>query len=266
LDSNNGTVLSTNFTEKLTLPAFNFENITVAVADNVSLTSPNTNGSIVSEADIISSEGVLHQVDSVLLPKYVSSDILDLVRIQQLLFFAPTDDAFLALGNDALEFYRSDKAATSNLVTGRAITPQIVSTVDMVNGTLNCRNPRMTPITTSIAQTANSTIYMVNDATVLFRDIPHPLVSGGILVSLCCCFYDDFPRILNHVEMKHKYFNSLVINKWIDDNSRKSRSNSDFFSGNIQFHTMSSSTYTSSKTSRISPKFLYVIQDQIALG
>jgi hypothetical protein len=62
----NGMVLSTNFTDKVTLPAFNFENITVAVADNVSLTSPNTNGSIVSEADIISSEGVLHQVDSVL--------------------------------------------------------------------------------------------------------------------------------------------------------------------------------------------------------
>jgi uncharacterized surface protein with fasciclin (FAS1) repeats len=67
--------------------------------------------------------------------------------------FAPTDDAFIALGNEALEFYRSDKAATSNLLTGHVITHQIVSTVDMVNGTLYYTNPHMTPITTSIAQT-----------------------------------------------------------------------------------------------------------------
>jgi uncharacterized surface protein with fasciclin (FAS1) repeats len=85
---------------------------------------------------------------------------------------------FLALGNDVLEFYRSDKAATTNLLTGHVITPQIVSTADMINGTLNYTNPLMTPIATSITQTANSTNYMVNDATIFFRNI---LANNGII-------------------------------------------------------------------------------------
>jgi hypothetical protein len=69
-----------------------------------------------------------------------------------------------------------EKNATPILATiaGVAIGLQLASSKGKTKSLLDVNN--MTPITTSIAQTVNSTIYMVNDATILFRDIPHPLV------------------------------------------------------------------------------------------
>jgi transforming growth factor-beta-induced protein len=185
--------------------ANNTETIFVSIANgNVSLTSPNTNNSIVTEANVVVVEGVLHQVDSVLLPAFVSNDLLSLAGnntgfsiLSELLefsgltaiigsnitatVFAPTDDAFKLLGAEALAFFRSNVAATTALLMGHVITPQIIPTHDMVAGPLNFTTSAGTTLNVTIEETGDGTIYIIDDAAI---DIPNFLANNGIVHAL----------------------------------------------------------------------------------
>jgi transforming growth factor-beta-induced protein len=198
-------LLSTDLTNGAEVPAENGESIVVSIADgNISVSSPNTNNSVVSSADISGDEGVLHQVDSVLLPSFVTTDLLSLAGsvsgfsiIKELLefsglvtfvgpnttatVFAPTDEAFEALGDDALAYYRSDKAATTKLLTGHVL-QTIVPTQLMVNGMSIGDTPAMETLTATVETDADGdTVYKVNNATIVD---PNILAINGIIHSL----------------------------------------------------------------------------------
>jgi uncharacterized surface protein with fasciclin (FAS1) repeats len=200
-------LLSTVLSDGDTVTAINGESILVSIAANgtLSVSSPNTHTSVVSAADITGDEGVLHQVDSVLLPSFVTTDLLSLAGsdsrftiITELLqlsgldivvgvnttatVFAPTDEAFKALGDDALAYYRSEKAATTTLISGHVITPVVVPTQLMVNGMSIGDTPSGETLTATVATaTDGSTVYMVNNATIVN---PNVLAINGIIHAL----------------------------------------------------------------------------------
>jgi transforming growth factor-beta-induced protein len=199
-------LLSTALNDGDEVTALNNETIMVSIADNgtISVSSPNTNNSVVSAADITGDEGVIHQVDSVLLPSFVTTDLLSLAGsksgfsiITELLqfsglgafvgkdtiatVFAPTDDAFKALGDDALTYYRSDKAATTNLLTGHVLTT-VVPTQLMVNGMSIGVGPGGNTFTATVETAADgTTVYKVNNATIVN---PNVLAINGIIHAL----------------------------------------------------------------------------------
>jgi transforming growth factor-beta-induced protein len=199
-------LLSTALNNGATVTALNNETIVVSIADgNISVSSPNTNNSVVSAADITGDEGVIHQVDSVLLPSFVTTDLLSLAGsvsgfsiITELLefsglvvavgadttatVFAPTDKAFEALGEDALAYYRSDKAAATTLLIGHVITPLVVPTQLMVNGMAIGSTASGETLTATVETATNgTTVYKVNSATI---GRPNVLANNGIIHAL----------------------------------------------------------------------------------
>lgn len=190
------------------LIAANEEEISVEViGDNVTLSSPNTNNSVITAVDIGSSDGVVHQIDTVLLPQFVSVDLLSLAGnvdgfsiLTELLkltglemfvtpnvvatVFAPTDAAFMALGDDALEFYRSDTAATTTLLTAHVLTPLILPTQDMVTGILGNKTAGGTELYINVEETSDGTVYMVNNATIS----DSVLANNGIIHAISAVF------------------------------------------------------------------------------
>jgi uncharacterized surface protein with fasciclin (FAS1) repeats len=192
-------MLSTEFSDYTSLLARNFEYIDVSVdgETDISLSTPNGPISTVTTADILSSDGVIHQVDNVLLPEFVSFGINDLVVaidgfsiLLELLettglislfdmttatVFAPTDDAFIALGDDALAYYRSNLDVATILLEGHVIAPQVVPTIDMVNGPI--------PYTsaggdTFIVTIEEDSVYVINNAVIVAPDV---LANNGII-------------------------------------------------------------------------------------
>ena len=102
-----------------------------SVTEDVSIDSPKGTGAAVVEADVLASNGVAHLLDAVLLPGFIGTSLLDLFNttpddvefsiLRTILdvtglvdtlppdvvatVLAPTDEAFLALGDDFLQFY-----------------------------------------------------------------------------------------------------------------------------------------------------------------
>ena len=128
--------------------AANEEAINVTIGATVTLSTADSNATVV-EADAVSSGGVLHQINGVLLPSFISTSLIDLIEdlegftvILELLeftglatllvpdvavtLFAPTDFAFAALPDGALDYYRSNKSICMTLLSGHVISPQIV--------------------------------------------------------------------------------------------------------------------------------------------
>jgi len=125
-------LLSEELEDGAVVTALSGENLRVnvdSVTGDVSIDSPKGTGAAVVEADVIASNGVAHLLDAVLLPNFIGRGLPDLFNTPDVEFsilralldvtglldaippdamatvLAPTDEAFLALGDDFLEFY-----------------------------------------------------------------------------------------------------------------------------------------------------------------
>lgn len=141
-------VLSADLEDGMVFEMVNKENITVNVdTEGVTLTSKYTEGSTVIAADILASNGVVHLVDSVLLPAFWNTSVLGLADTPEgenfsilfellgslnlgdmitsagdLTVFAPTNAAFQSLGMDLLEDLKSNSTALTNILLNHVVT------------------------------------------------------------------------------------------------------------------------------------------------
>jgi transforming growth factor-beta-induced protein len=121
-----GVLSAVDLTEGMAITMRNGETVTVNVDQNgIALTSPSTNGSLVTESDLVAAFGVVHKIDSVLLPSFYEKDLLALkgtlagfdilfdlidradisrnIGSVDVTVLAPNDDAFVALGSSTLK-------------------------------------------------------------------------------------------------------------------------------------------------------------------
>ena len=199
-----GQVLSTDLMDGQVVTAVNGEDITVTIAnDTVTLSTADSSVTVVA-VDAISSDGVLHKIDGLLLPSFIVTSLVDLVESLEgfsillellqftglsMLFgpdltatvFAPSDEAFNALPEGALDYFRSNKGIATKLLSGHVISPQIIPTRNMVNGDLPYTTPAGTTLTIEILEVEGETIYTVNDATIVTEDV---LANNGIIHGL----------------------------------------------------------------------------------
>ena len=200
----NGEIFSTDLMDGQTVTAANGEAINVMIVDDtVRLFTADSNATV-GAVDVASSDGVLHQIDGVLLPAFINSGLRDLTQsvdgysilIELLQFtglsvllgpdltatiFAPTDAAFEALPAGALEYYRSNKGITTKLLSGHVISPQIIPTQNMKNGDLPYLTPAGTSLTIEILKVEGVAFYIVNNATIVNENI---LANNGIIHGL----------------------------------------------------------------------------------
>jgi transforming growth factor-beta-induced protein len=197
-----GEVLSTSLMDGDNLTALNMETINVTIANSsVTLSTIYSDANVV-KPDILSSDGVLHQINDVLLPAFIGNDLLSLARsiegftiLKELLeltgltefvgsettatIFAPTDSAFMALGKETLEYYRSNVDVATKLLTGHVITPQVIPTYNMEVGPLPYGTQAQTSLTVSIEEAAADTkVYYINNATITIAD---KLAANGVI-------------------------------------------------------------------------------------
>ena len=199
-----GEVLSTDLRDGQRVTAVNGEDIRVTITDGTVTLSTADNNANVVVVDVPSSDGVLHQIDGLLLPSFISTGLLDLTNmvdgfsiVQELLeytglaalfgpdltatVFAPSDAAFNELPEGALEYYRTNKGIATKLLSGHVISPQIIPTQNMVNGNLPVTTPAGTTLTIEILEVEGETIYYVNNATMTMTNI---LANNGIIHAL----------------------------------------------------------------------------------
>ena len=199
-----GEILSSDLKDGQNVTAANDETISVTIADDiVTLFTADSNATVVA-VDVASSDGVLHQIDGVLLPAFINTGLLDLTKavdgfsiILELLeytglaalvgpnltatVFAPSDTAFEALPEGALDYYRSNKGIATKLLSGHVISPQIIPTQNMVNGDLPYKTPAGTTLTIEITEVEGETVYSVNNATISRENT---LANNGIIHGL----------------------------------------------------------------------------------
>jgi uncharacterized surface protein with fasciclin (FAS1) repeats len=179
----------------------NMESLNVSIDNgNISISSPNTNNSVVVEADIGVVEGIVHKVDQVLLPKFVTTSLLDLAGgngfsiLTELLeltglsdvvrsgvvatVFAPTDDAFNSLKNGTLEYYRKNIDVVTDLLAGHVISKLVLPTSDMVVGQIPNKTAGETYLTVTIDELQGTKVYKIDNATI---SIPDVLANNGII-------------------------------------------------------------------------------------
>jgi uncharacterized surface protein with fasciclin (FAS1) repeats len=139
-----------------TRTAINGQSLTVAVRANVTtISSPNRNGAIVTFPEVLSASGILYEINEVLLPKFTTISIIDIPNanefsiLNELLtltgldetlandfegtVFAPNNDAFNALGETALAYYRSNIPVTKKLLQGHFVNGRVVSSLQFGN-------------------------------------------------------------------------------------------------------------------------------------
>jgi uncharacterized surface protein with fasciclin (FAS1) repeats len=202
--SDKATYASYNLTDGEKIVAKNWENLTVSIEDgNVLVSSPNTNNSLVVEQDIWVVEGVVHKVDHVLLPQFITTDLLSLaaahgfnilVELLELTgltsavesgslatVFAPTDDAFLALGEKALTYYRANIDIATKLVAGRVIKSVVLPTREMVNGTIPNQTAALTYLNVTVETFNGTKHFTVDNATISPEKL---LANNGIIHSI----------------------------------------------------------------------------------
>jgi uncharacterized surface protein with fasciclin (FAS1) repeats len=192
-------LLTTNFTDGQNLDMLNNEVVTVNLLQSgITLTSPLTEGSDIVEADILASNGVLDKIDTVLSPGYFGVDVfalgdeyVEFTILQELIeviglagtegeftVLAPTNDAFLALGNETLEALKKDKDALGAILANHVIVgvyPSTFLTDGLVLEALS--GLQITVSITNSTDVPGATVLMFNDATVIFADI---LAQNGI--------------------------------------------------------------------------------------
>ena len=158
--------------------------------------TPDTEGdvdSIVIDADYIASNGNLHKVTCILLPSFTDYTLQELGTVEpgfsilneliestgiggaipgDFTILAPTDDAFLALGNETLEALKEDSAALISILSNHVVADEVLPSVLLANGQT---------ITTfgglEVVVNLDADSVMFNDATVVRPDI---LASNGI--------------------------------------------------------------------------------------
>jgi uncharacterized surface protein with fasciclin (FAS1) repeats len=175
--------------------ALNFETLTVSVgSDSIQISSPNTNGAVATLPEIVASDGILYELDAVLLPAFASVTLRDIAAsdgfsiLYELLVltgladvltsdviatvFAPDDDAFNALGADALDYYRSNIDITTTLLAGHVVTTQVVPTSEVP---IEIQSEAGVPL---IFQSSEGGVYTVNDVEILVANV---LAINGIV-------------------------------------------------------------------------------------
>jgi transforming growth factor-beta-induced protein len=184
-----GKVFSYNLTDGQVVTAFNGENITVSIASGkVTLATANSSATVVNP-DVESSGGVLHQIDNILLPSFVNTGLLDLAgnptgftAVNKLLqfaglgalftanltatVFAPSDEAFEALGAGALDYFLSSKSVATRLLSGHVLSPLILPTQNMKDGPISATTPIMTTLSVTITELEGVKVYKINNATI----------------------------------------------------------------------------------------------------
>ena len=181
------------------------EILTVAVteaggAKTVTLSTGGTPSSTVTAADIGASNGVIHKVDSVLLPTWkdlisragdlgnfsVLLELLDLTDLASQIpedggytAFAPTDEAFAQLPQETLDYYRNpaNSAALTALLSGH-FAAEVYPTRNIKDGD-KIRTVGGSTITASTAQQGpNEVLLLDGEAGVNMADV---LASNGII-------------------------------------------------------------------------------------
>jgi transforming growth factor-beta-induced protein len=206
-----GEVRSTDLINGQSITAINGETILVTITETAATLSTTathdhttTTTANIIQVDTLSSDGILHQIDGVLLPSFVGMDLNALFNItegfsivQELLVFtglaallgpestatvfAPTDTAFAALPAGALEYYRSNQTVATQFLSGHIISPLIIPTQNMVHGDLPITTSAGTTLTIEIMEMDGQTFYRVNNVTITQENI---LARNGIVHGL----------------------------------------------------------------------------------
>ena len=187
-----GSVLSTDLTDGMVAPAVNGDNLSFTVnSDGVMVNDAN-----VISADVTASNGVIHVIDSVLMPP---ADLVDIPSVASstgihtalvaalstanlvttlegtgpFTVFAPTDDAFTAAGVDLSTYDTPEEIASlADILTYHVVAGAVKST-DLTDGmmaqALNGDN---------LSFTVNSDGVMVNNANVISPDV---MASNGVV-------------------------------------------------------------------------------------
>ena len=187
-----GEVLSSSLTDGMSVETLNGDNVTIGVGDNVTI-----NDATVTTADVVSSNGVIHVIDKVLMPPEdgpediptiasstgVHDVLVDAIIQAGLLttlsgdgpytIFAPTDQAFIDAGINLDNFTGEDGIAALGNVLAYHVTMGNVMSGDLSNGQfvtmLNQQQVR-------IGVTPGGVI--VNDASVTQADV---VASNGVI-------------------------------------------------------------------------------------
>jgi uncharacterized surface protein with fasciclin (FAS1) repeats len=135
-------LLTTDFVDGQIFDMLNNETVTATVQNKgITLTSPLTNGSQIVEEDILASNGVLDKVETVLSPGFFGIDVFALGKVNEELsiiedllksiglfgisgeftVLAPTNEAFLALGNETLTALLEDKVELGKVLVNHII-------------------------------------------------------------------------------------------------------------------------------------------------
>ena len=199
----NGTILSTDLSDGQTVNAINTEELSVTIGDSVVISTADSNGTVVAP-DIMSSDGVVHKINGVLVPSFLSTGLIDLTQsvegfstlLKLLEFagltgvvgsnvtatvFAPNDDAFKKLPDGAVEYYLSNKGSATALLFGHVITPRIIPTQNMETGDLPFTTAAKTTLTVEIMEVDGAMVYKINNATIVTVNV---LASNGIIHEL----------------------------------------------------------------------------------
>jgi transforming growth factor-beta-induced protein len=194
--------LSTDYVDGLVFEMLNAEFVTVSTVEGgITLTSPLTNGSMIVSADALASNGVVQTVDAVLIPNFLAVNVFalgdiaeDFTILQELLelaaftgtsgeftLLAPTNDAFLALGEDALNALKNDTTTLTQILSNHAI-DVVYPSVGLQDGQV-LQSLGGLEITVGVSESPNGTAatVTVNDVTVVVADI---LARNGIAHAL----------------------------------------------------------------------------------
>jgi uncharacterized surface protein with fasciclin (FAS1) repeats len=195
------------------LEAVNGDILTVSVGGIIEISSAGTDSAVVSLPEILSADGVLYELNKVLLPDFVSvsvseifatspdlsflNELLMLTGLDQLFasrrmmqavtngtsdtftVFAPNNSAFTALGTDALDYYRSNVTATRTLLLGHVVLDEVVSTRSVDAGPVELTSESGDTLTfMSDFKDDGEPIYTVNNVEIVMTDV---LANDGIV-------------------------------------------------------------------------------------
>ncbi|MGB0602895.1 MAG: fasciclin domain-containing protein, partial [Candidatus Poseidoniaceae archaeon] len=186
-----GEVLSSALTDGMSVETLNGDNVTIGVGDNVTI-----NDATVTTADVVSSNGVIHVIDKVLLPPEdgpgdiptiasstgVHDVLVDAIIQAGLLYplsdegpytiFAPTDQAFIDAGIDLADFTDEDGIEALGNVLAYHVTMGVVTSDALTDGmSVTMLNQEETTVT------IGSNV-MINDAHVTTADV---MASNGVV-------------------------------------------------------------------------------------
>ena len=181
---------STELVDGETYRMLNDEIITIHdMKRGISISNPLTENSNLIQVDVIASNGVLHQMDTVLVPLFVGIDVfalgdpwtdfqilttmlesVGLVGIRsEFTLLAPTDAAFKALGTNVLEELQSDTVTLRKLLVNHVIFgvhPSLYLTDGLVLTSLGGRNITFTTTTAATTGSSSDNITTTSDSIV----------------------------------------------------------------------------------------------------